>query len=61
MMKNKRIDHIIKIISKHHGIFTENITIYFSNAGKMGSRKSNFKSSRRSFSGDDMNVTFTLQ
>ena len=33
-MKNKRIDHISKIMSKRHYIFTENFTIFFSNAGK---------------------------
>ena len=35
-MNNKLIDHISKIISKRHGIFTENFTISFSNAGKTG-------------------------
>ena len=33
-MKNKRIDHVSKIMSKHHDIFTENFTMIFSNAGK---------------------------
>ena len=33
-MKNKRIDHISKIVSKRHDIFTENFTILSSNAGK---------------------------
>ena len=33
-MKNKRNDHIGKIVSKRHGIFTENFTILFSKAGK---------------------------
>ena len=33
-MKNKRIDHISKILSKRYDIFTENFTIFFSNAGK---------------------------
>ena len=33
-MKNKRIDHISKIMSKFHDIFTENFTIFFSNAEK---------------------------
>ena len=33
-MKNKRIDHINKIMSKRHDIFTENFTIFFPNAGK---------------------------
>ena len=35
-MKSKRIDHIIKIISKRHGIFTKNYIIFFSNEGKTG-------------------------
>ena len=35
-MKNKQIDHVRKIMSKRHGIFTENIIISFSNAGKTG-------------------------
>ena len=35
-MKNKRIDHLSKIVSKCHGIFNENCTIFFSNAGKTG-------------------------
>ena len=33
-MKNKSIDPISKIMSKPHGIFTENFTIFFENAGK---------------------------
>ena len=33
-MKNKRIDHISKIMSKRHDIFTEIFTILFPNAGK---------------------------
>ena len=33
-MKNKRIVHISKIMSKRHDIFTENFTIFFLNAGK---------------------------
>ena len=33
-MKSKRIDHISKIMSKRQNIFTENFTIFFSNAGK---------------------------
>ena len=28
-MKNKQIDRISNIISKRHGIFTENFTIFF--------------------------------
>ena len=35
-MKNKRIHHVIYIMSKRHGIFTENFTIFFANAGKTG-------------------------
>ena len=32
VMKNKRIDHISKIMSKRQDIFTENFTIFYSNA-----------------------------
>ena len=35
-MKNKRTDHISKIMSKRHGVFTENFIVFFSNAGKIG-------------------------
>ena len=35
-MRKKIIDLISNIISKCHGIFTENFTIFFSNAGKTG-------------------------
>ena len=35
-MKNKRIDHINKIMSKHDDIFAENYIIFFSNSGKTG-------------------------
>ena len=35
-MKSKSIDLISNIMSKGHGIFTENFTIFFSNAGKTG-------------------------
>ena len=35
-MKNKSIDLISKIMSKRHGIFTENVTILFSIARKTG-------------------------
>ena len=34
VMKNKRTDHISKIMSKRQGIFTENFTIFYSNAEK---------------------------
>ena len=33
-MINKRIDRTSKIMSKRHGFFTKNLTIFFSNAGK---------------------------
>ena len=33
-MKNNRINHISKIMSKRHNIFTEIFTIFFSNAAK---------------------------
>ena len=36
MMKNKSTDLISKNYVKRHGIFAENITILFSNAGKTG-------------------------
>ena len=35
-MKNKRTDHISSIMSKHHGIFTENFMSLFSIAEKTG-------------------------
>ena len=34
-MKNRSIDVISNIMSKRHGIFTKNRTIFFSNAGKI--------------------------
>ena len=33
-MRNKIIDLLSNIMSKLHGIFTENFTIFFPNAGK---------------------------
>ena len=33
-MKNKQIDLTTNVMSKRYGIFTENFTISFSNAGK---------------------------
>ena len=33
-MKNKRIDYISKTMSKRHDIFTQNFTVFFTNAGK---------------------------
>ena len=60
-MKNKRIDHIIKIMSKRHGIFTENFIISFSKQGKLETcRNSNLTNSRRPSFGDDTDVTFIL-
>ena len=35
-MKNKSIDLLSNIISRLHGIFHENFTIFFSNAGETG-------------------------
>ena len=35
-MKNKLIDHISNIMPKRQGIFTENFTIFISNAGRTG-------------------------
>ena len=34
-MKNKRNDNMSNIMPKRHSIFTENFTIFFSNAGKI--------------------------
>ena len=57
-MKNKRIDHISNIMSKHHGIFTENFTIFFSNAGKTGNLPEfEFEKYRKPSFGDDIIVT----
>ena len=59
-MKNKRIDHISKIMSKRHGNFTENFTIFFSNAGKtVTCRNLNLINFRRPYFGDHLNVIFT--
>ena len=56
--ENKKIDHISNIMSKPHGIFTEKVTISFSNAGKTRNvSNSSFTNSRRSSFGDDINVT----
>ena len=35
-MKNKIIDLISNIMLKRHGVFTENFTTFFANAGKTG-------------------------
>ena len=60
-MKNKRIDHKSKVMSKRHGIFTENFTIAFSNAGKTTNvPKFEFDNSRRPSFRRDINVTFIL-
>ena len=32
VMKNKQIDHISNIMSKRHGVFSENFAIFFPNA-----------------------------
>ena len=57
-MKNKPMDHISKFLSKRHGIFTKNFTIFFSNAGKTGNVPDlNLIDSIRPSFGDDMNVT----
>ena len=37
-MKNKRLDHVSKIMSKRHCVFTENFIIFVSNAGKTGNK-----------------------
>ena len=34
-MKNTRFDHIIKIMSKHYSILTENFTIFFQMQAKL--------------------------
>ena len=45
-------------MSKHHGIFTENFTIFFSNAGKTGNLPEfEFEKYRKPSFGDDIIVT----
>ena len=51
-MKNKRIDHISNIMSKHYDIFTENLIIFFSNATLTG----NMTNCRIPYFGDYVNV-----
>ena len=49
-MKNRSIDVISNIMSKRHGIFTKNRTIFFSNAGKIENLpESNLAYFRRAF------------
>ena len=61
-MKNKRIDHINKIMSKHDNIFAENYIIFFKIQVKLEicpiSNSTNF---RRSPFGGDINVTYISQ
>ena len=63
-MKNKEIDHISKIMSKSHGIFTENFAFFFFFFFQIEEkletcwRLNLINSARKSF-GDDINVTFT--
>ena len=63
-MKNKEIDHISKIMSKSHGIFTENFTVFFLFFFQMEEKleacwKLNLINSTRKSFGGDINVTFT--
>ena len=57
-MKSKWIDDIGKITSKRHDVFTENLTISFSNAEKTGNLPEFFTNSRRPSFGHHINVTF---
>ena len=59
-MKSKRIEHISNIMSKRHGIFTENLTIFFFQIHEKleTCRNSDLKNSRRPSFGDNLNVTF---
>ena len=58
-MKSKQTDHISEIILKRRCVFTENFTIFFSNAGKtLTYRNSNLINSRRPSFGDNINVRF---
>ena len=61
VIKNKQIDHINKIMSKRHDIFTETFTISFSNAGKtVNVPEFEFGNSKRPSFGDPVNVAFIL-
>ena len=60
-MKNKRTDHISNIMSKRHGSFLKNFTVFFSNAGKMKTcQNSKLTNSKIPSLGEGINVTFTL-
>ena len=52
-------NHISIIMSKRHGIFTENLLSFFSSAGKTGNVP-NLTNFRRPSFGDDLNVKFIL-
>ena len=60
----KQIDHISKIMSKSHGIFTENFTVFFLYFFQMEEKleacwKLNLINSTRKSFWNDINVTFT--
>ena len=62
-MKNKRIDHISKFMSKRHGNFMKSfmkiLPSHFQMQEKLEKcRNSNLINSRRSSFGEDINVTF---
>ena len=60
-MKNKQIDHIKKTMSKRHGVFTENFTVFFFSTNAWKTRnvpEFEFDNSRQQFFGDYINVTF---
>ena len=58
-MKNKRIDHINKIMSKNHVFLPKTLTSFFKMQEKLEMCwNSNLTNSRRPFSGEDTNVTF---
>ena len=55
-MKDKRIDHTSKIMSKRHGVYTENFTMFFQMQEKLKAcRNSNLINSRRPSFGDNIN------
>ena len=57
-MKNKRIGHISKSMSKRHGIFTENFTIFSQMQVKLETcRNLNLINPRRSSFGGDRTLT----
>ena len=59
-MKNKRIDHISKIMSKRHGVFTKHITIFFFTMQEKLETcwNSNLINTRRTSFEEDINLTF---